>query len=244
MPVWRLPRVLQFLKEPPHFSVTDGSQALSLSRDQRGFSLLEVIVTAFVVGVAAVGIALMFSFGNTWVVAKGDNRVGLSLAQQKIEQLKAMPFQCVPVPPLPGSGAGGPGTAGQTFSLNGVAVPLPQQPCPAAPTYTQVYNEPTWTTVTATNAPAPSDRNFIRLTCVQFVSETDFSLPAFAGSALTGLPCDPYVDTSTSTSCTTLGGSCVTTNVKRVTVIVRPTQQIQADDPVVLQSWITPYGRL
>ncbi|MBI2199782.1 MAG: hypothetical protein HYU42_14460 [Candidatus Rokubacteria bacterium] len=201
-------------------------------------------MTAFVVGVAAVGIALMFSFGNTWVVAKGDNRVGLSLAQQKIEQLKAMPFQCVPVPPLPGNGAGGPGTAGQTFSLNGVAVPLPQQPCPAAPTYIQVYNEPTWTTVTATNAPAPSDRNFIRLTCVQFVSETDFSLPAFAGSALTGLPCDPYVDTSTSTSCTTLGGSCVTTNVKRVTVIVRPTQQIQGDDPVVLQSWITPYGRL
>lgn len=228
-------------------------RALRQAGDERtdhgeaGVALLEVLITAVVVGIAAVGIALMFSFGSTWVVAKGDDRVALSLAQQKIEQLKAIPFQCVPVPPFPNNGAGGPGNPGQTFSLNGVlVVPTPQQPCPAAPSYgVQVYNEPTWTTVTASNAPAPSNRSFTRLTCVQFVSETDFLVPAFAGSILTALPCNPFFDTATPTiSCTNLAGTCVTTNVKRITVIVRPTQQSQADTPVMLQAWRTPYGRL
>lgn len=184
-------------------NATRGQIARGALGGESGTSILEVLVASVVLGISAVGIALMFSFGNTWVEAKGDDRVALSLAQQKIEQLRTLTFNCIPVT--------GPGTAGQTRGPNAL-------PCTA----TQVYNEPAWTTATGAAAPAPSDRAFGRLTCVQYVSDTNFSSPAYTGGS-TGSPC----------------AAGAVTNTKRITVIVTPTQQRQADDPVILQAFIT-----
>jgi type II secretory pathway pseudopilin PulG len=162
-------------------------RARTASRSEAGVALLEVLVTAIVVGIAAVGITFMFSFGNTWVVAKGDDRVAVGLAQQKIEQLRSLGFACI-------------------------RVSVPSQPDPCSPA-TQSYNEGganPWVMADGTAAPAPSNRNFIRTTVVEFVN-TDLS----------------NVTPGTST------------NTKRITVTVQPNQQRQADPPVILKAWIT-----
>ncbi|OGK78404.1 MAG: hypothetical protein A2X52_19820 [Candidatus Rokubacteria bacterium GWC2_70_16] len=168
---------------------------------QAGVALVEVLVTAVVVGIAVTGIALMFSLGNTWVVAKGDDRVALSLAQQKIEQLRGLTFNCIFL--------GGP-----------AAYTLPLPGCTA----TQNYNEggATWVGADGTTAPSPSSRGFTRLTCVEYVTDTDVASPAYAGGS-TGSPC--------------VAGAA--TNVKRITVVVQPAQQREVDPPVTLQAWIT-----
>ena len=167
---------------------------------QAGYALLEVLVTSAVVGIAVAGVALMFSFGNTWVVAKGDDRVALGIAQQKIEQLRSLTFNCIFV--------GGPAS---------YTAPLPG--CTA----TQNYSEgAAWVAADGTTAPAPSSRSFTRLTCVQYVTETDVASPAYAGGT-TGSPC--------------VAGTA--TNMKRITVVVQPAQQRQVDPPVILQAWIT-----
>ena len=67
-------------------------QSRRVSVGQAGFSLLEVLVCAFIVGIAAVGLALMFSSGQAFVQAEGDNRVALFLAQQRMEQIRAVGF--------------------------------------------------------------------------------------------------------------------------------------------------------
>jgi prepilin-type N-terminal cleavage/methylation domain-containing protein len=58
-----------------------------------GFTLLEVIIAAAIVGIAAIGVVLMFVFGQTFVHAQADNRVALGLAQEKVEQLRACGFE-------------------------------------------------------------------------------------------------------------------------------------------------------
>lgn len=59
-------------------------------RDQRGISLLEVLICSVIVSIAAVGVALMFGAGQAVIQAEGDNRVALFLAQQKVEQLRTL----------------------------------------------------------------------------------------------------------------------------------------------------------
>ena len=60
--------------------------------DQRGLGLVEVLVASIVVGIAGVGVAVMFSAGQAFINAEGDNRVALFLAQQRIEQLRALGY--------------------------------------------------------------------------------------------------------------------------------------------------------
>lgn len=60
--------------------------------DQTGMSLTEILIAALVVGIAAIGLALMYSRGNTYVFATGDDRIALGLAEQKIEQIRAAGF--------------------------------------------------------------------------------------------------------------------------------------------------------
>jgi type II secretory pathway pseudopilin PulG len=67
-----------------------------LGGGQRGVALLEVLVAGVVLGIAVVGLAAMFSSGQSFVVAEGDERVAIFLAQQKIEQLRAAGFGCIP----------------------------------------------------------------------------------------------------------------------------------------------------
>ena len=141
-------------------------------------------MTAVVVGIAAIGIAFMYSFGNTWVVAKGDDRVALSLAQQKIERLRALGYA---------DAALNPGVTGSELNM--------------------------------TASGSASDRKFNRYTCVENVSDTAVSTPAYAGGN-TGSPCNANA----------------ATNTKRITVVVQPWQsgnQRYADPPVILQAWIT-----
>jgi Tfp pilus assembly protein PilV len=193
--------------------------------DQTGVALLEVLVTAVVVSIAAAGLALMYAFGNTWVVSKGDDRVALSLAQQKIEQLRSLGFGCIFV--------GGPATYSSTTT--------PLVNCPLA-RVEQSYDEQnvgTWTVAnslqgnTRTAGPPPTeapDLRFRRRTCVEYVNWTALSTPAYEGGT-TGTPCN--------TNPPAAPGVQLTPLAKRITVIVQPTAMRQTAGPVVLEAWIT-----
>ena len=63
----------------------------------RGIALLEVLIAGAILAIAVIGLALMFSWGQTFVVAQGDDRVALYLAQQKIEALRASGFNLLQV---------------------------------------------------------------------------------------------------------------------------------------------------
>ena len=54
-------------------------------------------MAAVVLSIAAVGMALMFSTGQAYVLSEGDNRVALYLAQQQIEQFRAGGWASVPI---------------------------------------------------------------------------------------------------------------------------------------------------
>ena len=54
-----------------------------------GLSIVEVLAATLVVGIAVVGVALMFGKGAAWVSATGDDRIAAGLAQQRIEQIRA-----------------------------------------------------------------------------------------------------------------------------------------------------------
>ena len=54
-----------------------------------GLSIVEVLAATLVVGIAVVGVALMFGKGAAWVSATGDDRVAAGLAQQRIEEIRA-----------------------------------------------------------------------------------------------------------------------------------------------------------
>ena len=58
-------------------------------RGDSGLSIIEVLAATLVVGIAVVGVALMFGRGAAWVSATGDDRVAAGLAQQRIEQIRA-----------------------------------------------------------------------------------------------------------------------------------------------------------
>ena len=174
--------------------------ARSTIRSEAGIAILEVIVTSVVIGIATLGMSLMLSAGNSWVTAGGDDRAALGLARQKIEQLRSLTFACIPL--------GGPGPKTAMVGC----------------TATQNYNEggATWVSTAGSPVAAPSSRSFTRLTCVEHVSETAFSSPAYAGDT-TANPC--------------VAGA--PTNVKRITVIVRPIGQAAEGAPLIIEAWIT-----
>ena len=58
--------------------------------DERGIALLEVLTASVVVLIAIIGLALMFSMGSSYVRAEGGERVALFLAQQRLEELRAI----------------------------------------------------------------------------------------------------------------------------------------------------------
>jgi type II secretory pathway pseudopilin PulG len=59
---------------------------------EAGLSLLEVLFGIAIVGVAAVGMAMMFGMGQGMVQGGGDNRAALSIAEQRLEQVRAAGF--------------------------------------------------------------------------------------------------------------------------------------------------------
>jgi len=73
-----------------------------------GIALLEVLTTSVIVLIAMIGLALMFSMGSSYVAAEGGERVALFLAQQRLEELRAIGLARAvtetegPVPGFPG----------------------------------------------------------------------------------------------------------------------------------------------
>src|ERR1700682_6212140 len=60
--------------------------------DQRGFTLIEALIAAGIVGIAAVGVAMMLATAQTFVQAEGGNRVAFYVAQQRMEQIRSTGF--------------------------------------------------------------------------------------------------------------------------------------------------------
>jgi hypothetical protein len=52
-----------------------------------------------IVGIAVIGVALMFGKGSAWVSATGADRVAAGLAQQRIEQIRACGWTVATAPP-------------------------------------------------------------------------------------------------------------------------------------------------
>jgi hypothetical protein len=61
----------------------------STLRGTAGLGLVEVLAVTVIVGIAVIGVALMFGKGSAWVMATGADRVAAGLAQQRIEQIRA-----------------------------------------------------------------------------------------------------------------------------------------------------------
>ena len=76
--------------------------------DERGIALLEVLTAGVVLSIAMIGLALLFSMGSSYVAAEGGERVALFLAQQRLEELRAIGLARAvteaegPVPGFPG----------------------------------------------------------------------------------------------------------------------------------------------
>ena len=76
--------------------------------DEHGIALLEVLTASVIVLIAMIGLALMFSMGSSYVAAEGGERVALFLAQQRLEELRAIGLARAvtesegPIPGFPG----------------------------------------------------------------------------------------------------------------------------------------------
>ena len=91
--------------------------------EQRGLSLVEVLVASVVVGIAGVGVAMMFGTGQAYINAEGDNRVMLFLAQQRIEQVRALGYSSLFASPPSSSTQAVPNHPGYTRSVSIECVP-------------------------------------------------------------------------------------------------------------------------
>jgi len=67
-------------------------------RGEAGLSLLEILFGIGIVAVASVGMAMMFGMGQGMVQGGGDNRAALSVAQQRLEQVRAAGFGAATLP--------------------------------------------------------------------------------------------------------------------------------------------------
>jgi len=73
-------------KRRPNYALR---HALCALRGDTGVIMLEVLTAAVIIAIAAIGLAVMFSWGQSFVVAQGDDRLALYLTQQRIESLRA-----------------------------------------------------------------------------------------------------------------------------------------------------------
>ena len=59
---------------------------------EAGIALLEVLVAGAVLSISIIGLALLFSLGQTFMFAEGDERVALYLGEQRIEDLRTQGY--------------------------------------------------------------------------------------------------------------------------------------------------------
>ena len=71
----------------------------STLRGTEGYSLVEVLAVTVIVGIAVIGVALMFGKGSAWVLATGADRVAAGLAQQRIEQIRTCGWEVATADP-------------------------------------------------------------------------------------------------------------------------------------------------
>lgn len=57
-----------------------------------GFTILEAVISALIVGIAGMGVLMMFGTGQTYIQSGGTDRIAAQLAQQRIEQVRAAGF--------------------------------------------------------------------------------------------------------------------------------------------------------
>lgn len=207
--------------------VTVGGRELDLARGtgrpsfgQQGIALLEVLITGIVLAVALIGLTLLLSRSNAFVVASGDTRVALHLAQEKLERLTGLGFSAAAVADRQNTGCA---TAGAN-----------NEPC---------YNE-SLTAGVGQQTPAATQldtQTFTRLTCVRYVQDDNPELPADPLEPPSSWACPSCVK-GTPASCTQ--------STKRIKVAVIPTLLGNADattalDPnrATLEAVVTPIPR-
>jgi hypothetical protein len=92
-------------------------------------------MAGLILSAAIVGIAVMFGQGQTYLAAEVDDRIGVGLAQQKIEALRRLGFDCIPV--------GGPGALHTAMALGTSTTSDPSCADTASSRAARTYNEDT-----------------------------------------------------------------------------------------------------
>jgi len=181
----------------------------STLRGTAGLGIVEVLAVTVIVGIAVIGVALMFGKGSAWVSATGADRVAAGLAQQRIEQIRACGWDVATADPPRG------------WEVNTVDPPVPP-PVPNCPAVPAPVGVPPWTGLGVLppdpRIQAGNNHTFTRTVCIQYVDpQTPQGLgePAFAPPA-----CPPGT----------------ATRMVRITVVVSSTQP--ETSPVTLQAWM------
>jgi hypothetical protein len=136
---------------------------------------VEVLAVTVIVGIAVIGVALMFGKGSAWVSATGADRVAAGLAQQRIEQVRASGWDVATADPPPGT------------------------PDPPAPNCAVLPGDPPLVTALGVLLMDPciragNNHTFTRSVCIQYV---DPATPqGFAEPAFTPPACPPGIPTS------------------------------------------------
>ena len=65
---------------------------------EAAFSLVETLICALIVGITVLGVLEMFGKGQAMVQGGGDDRAALSLAEQRLEQVRAAGFGAPTLP--------------------------------------------------------------------------------------------------------------------------------------------------
>jgi hypothetical protein len=183
-------------------------------RSHAGIGLVEVLAASLILGIAVIGIALMFGKGSAFVAASGSDRVAAGLAQQRIEQIRASGW----APPC-----------------------APEQP-PAA-CWLQWIESRDWASGTVNEAGWLKDvvvsdgRSFQRRTCIQHVDPTS-ATPPFAlddPAWLTSPPYDPDAPT-----CPDVALATTDPRTLRISVTVESAQP--ETSRITLQAWMSKAG--
>ena len=145
-------------------------------RGTAGLGLVEVLAVTVIVGIAVIGVALMFGKGSAWVSATGADRVAAGLAQQRIEQIRASGWAAATADPPAGT------------------------PDPPAANCTVVPGEPPLVTALGVLLMDPciqtGNHTFTRRVCIQYVDSTTqqgLGEPAFAPPACLPSAATPMV---------------------------------------------------
>ncbi len=187
---------------------------------QEGISLIEVLITVIVLGIAIAGIAQLLSRGQAYVVNQGDTRVALHLAEQKIERVRALGFSAAKLGNQVNTGCTDPTANNEPCYNETLSAGAGQQ----TPSRTQVDTQ-----------------SFTRLTCVRWVQDDNPELPAD--------PLEPP-SSWTCPSCDTTQANCTKNTKRVKVAVISTTMigagnASTAVDPnrVTLETVLTPIPR-